>query len=223
MPNDESQQSGLVGVLPAGPHSAAADDIGDEQRNHWHELSALRAYYEARLQLASEQLRQCSMQGVAHVRSYRARLRCEDFALFARVSACASGSASPHLSTATSAESASAPAPNRSIGLLVSIGRRRQANDSSLPSEPVTEFGSSTWILIGAGIASILLVGAFGIIVRRRHAHLQAILAMLFTEVRYPTIGRGPCSPPGSCACSRHTRLSTLQRQWNAQFAGSHM
>ena len=139
------------------------------------------------------------MQGVAHVHSYRAPLRCADFALFARVSACASGSASPHLSTATSAQSASAP--NRPVGLLVSLGRRRQGNGSSLPSEPapVTELGSSTWILIGAGIASILLVGAFGIIVRKRHAHLQAILAMLFTEVRYPTIGRGPCSPPGSC------------------------
>ena len=47
----------------------------------------------------------------------------------------------------------------------------------------VTEGLSTSWILAGAGGASILVVGGLWIIVRKKHAHLQAIMLMLFTEV----------------------------------------
>jgi ribosomal silencing factor RsfS len=42
---------------------------------------------------------------------------------------------------------------------------------------------STSWILVGAGTAAVAIVGGLALIVRKRHAHLQAILAMLFTEV----------------------------------------
>jgi hypothetical protein len=42
---------------------------------------------------------------------------------------------------------------------------------------------SATWILVGAGSAAVVLVGGLVVVVRKRHAHLQAIMAMLFSEV----------------------------------------
>jgi hypothetical protein len=42
---------------------------------------------------------------------------------------------------------------------------------------------STSWIVVGAGTAAVAIVGGLALIVRKRHAHLQAILAMLFTEV----------------------------------------
>ncbi len=42
---------------------------------------------------------------------------------------------------------------------------------------------STAWILGGAGGASVLVVGGLSVFIRKRHAHLQAILLMLFTEV----------------------------------------
>ncbi len=47
----------------------------------------------------------------------------------------------------------------------------------------VTEGLSASWILAGAAGASVLVVGGVWIIVRKKHAHLQAIMLMLFTEV----------------------------------------
>jgi hypothetical protein len=47
----------------------------------------------------------------------------------------------------------------------------------------VNEGLSNTWILVGAGTTSVLVVGGLVILVRRRHAHLQAIMVMIFTEV----------------------------------------
>jgi hypothetical protein len=47
----------------------------------------------------------------------------------------------------------------------------------------VKEGLSSNWIVAGAGSAAIVIVGGTVILVRRRHAHLQAIMAMIFTEV----------------------------------------
>ena len=43
---------------------------------------------------------------------------------------------------------------------------------------------STTWILVGAGSTSVVVVGGLIIVVRKRHTHLHAIMAMLFTEVR---------------------------------------
>jgi hypothetical protein len=42
---------------------------------------------------------------------------------------------------------------------------------------------TSSWILAGACGAAVVVVGGLVIVVRKRHAHLQAIMAMLFTEV----------------------------------------
>ena len=39
------------------------------------------------------------------------------------------------------------------------------------------------WIFVGAGSTSIVLVGGLYVLVRKRHAHLQAIMQQLFTEV----------------------------------------
>ncbi len=43
----------------------------------------------------------------------------------------------------------------------------------------------SKWIIAGAGGGSAVVVGGLVIVVRKRHAHLQAIMAMLFTEVEW--------------------------------------
>jgi hypothetical protein len=43
---------------------------------------------------------------------------------------------------------------------------------------------STSWILVGAGGAAVMVVGGLVLVVRKRHAHLQAIMVMLFTEVR---------------------------------------
>ena len=47
----------------------------------------------------------------------------------------------------------------------------------------VTEGLSTSWIFAGASVASVLVVGGLWIFVRKKHAHLQAIMLMLFTEV----------------------------------------
>jgi hypothetical protein len=47
----------------------------------------------------------------------------------------------------------------------------------------VKEGLSTNWILVGAGTAAVVVVGALALVVRKRHAHLQAILTMLLTEM----------------------------------------
>ncbi len=51
----------------------------------------------------------------------------------------------------------------------------------------VKEGLSTSWILGGAGTASVVVIGSMVVVVRKRHAHLQAIMVMLFTEVCDPT------------------------------------
>jgi hypothetical protein len=41
----------------------------------------------------------------------------------------------------------------------------------------------TTWILVGAGVSAVVVVAGVTILVRKRHAHLQAIMLQLFTEV----------------------------------------
>jgi hypothetical protein len=57
--------------------------------------------------------------------------------------------------------------------------------DSAEPPGGVAPPGgfNTAWVLVGAGAAAAMLVGGLAFLVRRRHAHLQAILSMLFTEV----------------------------------------
>ncbi len=47
----------------------------------------------------------------------------------------------------------------------------------------VREGLSTTWILVGAAAAAVVILAGLVIVVRKRNAHLQAIMAMLFTEV----------------------------------------
>jgi hypothetical protein len=47
----------------------------------------------------------------------------------------------------------------------------------------VKEGPSTTWILVGASTAALLVVGPLALVVRKRHANLQAIMAMLLTEM----------------------------------------
>jgi hypothetical protein len=48
----------------------------------------------------------------------------------------------------------------------------------------VREELSTAWILVGAAAAAVVVIGGLVILVRKRGAHLQAIMVMLFTEVR---------------------------------------
>ena len=44
----------------------------------------------------------------------------------------------------------------------------------------------TSWILAGAGAAAVVVTGGLFIVVRKRHANLQAIMVLLFTEVPRP-------------------------------------
>ena len=55
----------------------------------------------------------------------------------------------------------------------------------------VKEGLSSSWTLVGAVGAALVVVGALVVVVRKRHAHLQAIMVMLFTEVSSLSLVRG--------------------------------
>ena len=73
----------------------------------------------------------------------------------------------------------------------------------------------SKWIIAGAGGGSVVVVGGLVVVVRKKHAQLEAIMAMLFTEVAWDT--RLPLS---SC----RNRLAALARlcstdHWTAQQA----
>jgi hypothetical protein len=48
----------------------------------------------------------------------------------------------------------------------------------------VQEGLSTQWILAGAAAAAVVVIGGLVVLLRKRHDHLQAIMVMLFTEVR---------------------------------------
>jgi hypothetical protein len=47
----------------------------------------------------------------------------------------------------------------------------------------INEGLSNMWILVGAGTATVVVLGGLIVVVRKRNAYLQAIMVMLFTEV----------------------------------------
>ena len=51
----------------------------------------------------------------------------------------------------------------------------------SVPADAAVGF-DTTWILVGAGVSAVAVVAGVTILVRKRHAHLQAIMMQLFTE-----------------------------------------
>ena len=57
----------------------------------------------------------------------------------------------------------------------------------------VEEGLNTNYILAGAGGAAVMVTGTMIVVVRKRHAHLQAIMVMIFTEVRRPS---AVVSPP---------------------------
>jgi hypothetical protein len=59
----------------------------------------------------------------------------------------------------------------------------------------VREELNTQWILVGAAAAAIVVIGGLVILVRKRGTHLQAILVMLFTEVRAPSTAETPTLP----------------------------
>jgi hypothetical protein len=59
------------------------------------------------------------------------------------------------------------------------------------PNRCVAEPFRSTWILVGASVSAVTVVAGVTILVRKRHAHLQAIMLQLFTEVSLAS----PASP----------------------------
>jgi hypothetical protein len=52
----------------------------------------------------------------------------------------------------------------------------------SVPVDAAVAF-DTTWILVGAGVSAVVVVAGVTILVRKRQAHLQAIMLQLFTEV----------------------------------------
>ena len=50
------------------------------------------------------------------------------------------------------------------------------------PSPPANSF-SFQWVLVGAGIAAVMIMSGLVLLIRKRHANLQMIMVMLFTEV----------------------------------------
>jgi len=54
----------------------------------------------------------------------------------------------------------------------------------SVPADAAVAF-DTTWILVGAGVSAVVVVAGVTILVRKRHAHLQAIMLQLFTEVSH--------------------------------------
>jgi hypothetical protein len=54
----------------------------------------------------------------------------------------------------------------------------------AVPADVAVENGfNTTWILVGASVTALVVVSGLVVLVRRRHAHLQAILTMLLTEM----------------------------------------
>jgi hypothetical protein len=47
----------------------------------------------------------------------------------------------------------------------------------------IEEGFSSKWLLAGAAIVSVAALGVLTLLVRKRHAHLKALLPMIFSEV----------------------------------------
>ncbi len=61
----------------------------------------------------------------------------------------------------------------------------------SVPADvAVADRFDTKWVLVGAGATAIVVVGGVAVVVRKRHAHLQAIMVLLFTEVARPQFAR---------------------------------
>jgi hypothetical protein len=54
---------------------------------------------------------------------------------------------------------------------------------ADLAASPTEQGFDTTWLLVGAGVSAVVVVAGVTILVRKRHAHLQAIMMQLFTEV----------------------------------------
>ncbi len=85
--------------------------------------------------------------------------------------------------------------------------------------------GYTKWILIGGGVSAVVVVAGVTVLVRKRHAHLQAIMLQLFTEVspvpsRIPLTSAEtpvviPIRPAASPVCSLVTRPRALRPSWH--------
>jgi hypothetical protein len=74
----------------------------------------------------------------------------------------------------------------------------------------VKEGLSTSWIMVGAACAALVIIGGLMILVRKRHAHLQAIMVMLFTEATHRSTPPG-MSRPRSCSLWSHRRPGCCQ------------
>jgi hypothetical protein len=84
---------------------------------------------------------------------------------------------------------------------------------------PADQGFDTKWILVGASVSAVVVVAGVTILVRKRQAHLQAIMLQLFTEVPpYPLdFCRDSCchpNPPfrqsGLFTCHEATRATTF-------------
>jgi hypothetical protein len=94
----------------------------------------------------------------------------------------------------------------------------------SMPADAavaVSDGFDTTWILVGAGVSAVVVVAGVTILVRKRHAHLQAIMLQLFTEVspESPSISAETpvvilIRPAASPVCALVTRPRALPPLW---------
>ena len=71
---------------------------------------------------------------------------------------------------------------------------------ADLAASPPEQGFDTTWLLVGAGVSAVVVVAGVTILVRKRYAHLQAIMLQLFTEV--------------SPVCTLVTRPRALPPSW---------
>ena len=83
----------------------------------------------------------------------------------------------------------------------------------------VREELSTAWILVGAAAAAVVVIGGLVILVRKRGAHLQAIMVMLFTEVRANPV---PLETPFAFSASLRLNTDPLQMPPPLFGAGCH-
>ena len=92
-----------------------------------------------------------------------------------------------------------------SYDLVVTAGNAWKENGSGSSCEllrrtiTVKEGLSTSWIMVGGACAALVIIGGLVILVRKRHAHLQELMVMLFTEATHRSTTPG-MSRPRSCS-----------------------
>jgi hypothetical protein len=85
---------------------------------------------------------------------------------------------------------------------------------ADMAASPTAPGFDTKWILVGAGVSAVVVVAGVTLLVRKRHAHLQAIMLQLFTEV-------SPVSPVSPHRFLQRPPLSSPSAQPPVRFVHS--